>query len=137
MKHVLIIFGILLIVISCYDEISTTILNQPNLIYEIEVETDRWRSYVEPFHTFSYDTFIVQEGESFGPELDPGEYRFTLYAALSADSVLITFDEGLVVVGEAIAQPSSHRYVGLSELEACLRTRSYDSGSDYCIRILK
>ena len=137
MNRITLLIAILLIGAGCTDDPDNSSGPQVKMYLDVEVETDRWWSGPPPNHEYSYDTFFVAEGEDFGPEKSPGVFLFHAYDVISQDSMHVSFDSSLVVVGEPISSPSQYEYIGISDVEDCLRTRTYDSGYDYCIRILK
>ena len=136
MKHIILLMTVFLLCISCSDDSNNSSGPEVKMFLDVVVETDRWWSGAPPNHEYSYDTFFVAEGDGFGPQKSPGVYLFHAYDVISQDSLLVSFDLSLVVVGEPISNPSQYENIGISELEGCLRTRTYDAGYDYCIRVM-
>ena len=103
---------------------------------------DKWESDVPPeeVHKITNQLLEVREGESFGPikyngapafeEVKP----FTLLEA-NENSIKVGFHESIVVLGENIGDNSKENPATFSD-EKCFRTRTYDAGTDFCIKLM-
>jgi hypothetical protein len=102
---------------------------------------DEWTSWGAPENAHKIRSFTVEakEGEGFGPNdftAAPQKSPFTLIEAKD-EGAIVQFDESLVVVGEPIDEPSKQNPKTISIEGTCFRTRSYDSGADLCLSLVR
>lgn len=108
---------------------------------KLNLTIDKWESFLPPEKAHKIESFVivVKEGEKFGPTgfiASTKNKPFKLLEIIDENSIKIQFDESLVVAGEPISQQSKQNPKIVSNDETCFRTRSYDSGTDLCLRIL-
>jgi len=127
MKNIAVIFAIILVLLF-YGCITKTESSE----FTVKVNIKNWASkpFAEPSVQSSTQEIPIKNGQMF---LD----LFKVTGVMN-DSVLIEFNETLVVVGEPIGKKSEKNpiWITLGD-EACFRTRSYDGGTDYCLTLKK
>ena len=107
----------------------------------LNLTIDQWESEGNPetVHNVTNQLFEVTEGESFGPTryngapAFEGVEPFTLLE-IGEGSIKVGFHESIVVLGESIGDASKENPTTFSN-EKCFRTRTYDSGTDFCINL--
>ena len=106
----------------------------------VRVDVEDW-SFEGPSSGYSYSV-EVEKGDEFGPEAsaytwEEGEFLFEVKKIIDEESVKVAFNEEVVVVyGDDVAFPEIKGPVIVTlEDEVCFKTRTMDSGSDFCLRV--
>ena len=109
----------------------------PSKTVKLNLTMDEW---VKENHKITSFIIEAKEGEEFGPinfTASSKNKPFKLLKIIDENNIKVQFDDSLVVVGEPITEPSKQNPKIVSVKETCFRTRSYDSGTDLCLKIIK
>ena len=128
MKYLICILAVVMIC-GCSDD---PVINGQSVMVEVESISWSWGNSKSTFKEY----FVV-EGICFGHESRPGECPFYCLQVFSADSIRIEYEHNLDIVGESDDDSEEYQYAGVSFEPTCLRSKTYDSGWSYCIRIIK
>jgi hypothetical protein len=138
-KHLLLTLTIILIFSGCAPRADL-----PDKTIKLNLLTDSWASEVpaESAHKVEYSNLDVKENQFFGPKrtlsgIGKGQKFFKLLKIINDNEILIQFDDQLVIVGEPISESSKQNPVIVTTEKTCFRTRTYDAGIDYCLKIIK
>lgn len=113
-------------------------LGAPSSI-NIRVEVEDW-SFEGPSSGYSYSV-VVENGDVFGPEAsmytwEEGTFLFETVRILGEGRVKISFDDEVLMLEDAEwTDPPSKNPVIITDEELCFKTRTMDSGSDFCLRV--
>lgn len=129
---------IIVMVVSLYGCTN----NQTSKTVKLNLKINEWSSKVgaKPEHKIKNSIVEIKEGKDFGPNdfiAAPESKPFKLLEIVDENNVKMQFDNSLVVVGEPIGYPSKQNPIIISLEETCFRTRSYDAGTDICLKIIK
>ncbi len=104
----------------------------------LHIKVDEWRSYGKGSeHTIKEDELSVMLDKTFGPTQAIGirQPPFRLLRIIDSNTITVQFDEGLTVLGEPVSKSYIDNPVTFSN-ELCFRTRTMDSGTDVCLRVV-
>lgn len=112
---------------------------------KLNLKTDAWSSNkmpTESAHNITYSDLSAKENQFFGPQNtmsgpSKGQEYFKLLKIVNDNEILVQFDDQLVIVGEPINESSKQNPATVTTNETCFRTRTYDGGADYCLKIIK
>ncbi|MDD1682584.1 MAG: hypothetical protein LUO98_02000 [Methanoregula sp.] len=140
MKHLILLFLAITGIMMSGCVLQTT---PSSKTVRLALTIDEWGSWFPPQEAHEIKSLIldVKEGEEFGPADYFTAYQktkpFKVLKIIDEDHIKIQFDEFLVVVGEPVSNPSRQNPIIISLEETCFRTRTSDSGADFCLKIVK
>jgi hypothetical protein len=90
-------------------------------------------SWGQPSQSYTLD-YRLQPGQWFGPSVFADRPLFKLDRVYPDWRAKVRFDDSLYIIDDPDSDRST---IVLSLDEVCFRTRSYDVGADYCLRVMK